>query len=110
MNKIVYNVAFLSNKSGYFEDFYNDIQAVAEKYAIKDTIESGGSDGPASIFDLKLLRSSVLKILNHYGVYTIDNLCSHSEKELLKFEGLGKAGIRKIKEALEFIGLSLKED
>lgn len=111
MNKITYKVEFFSNKSGnYFEDLCNDIQAVVEKYAIKGTIESGGSNGPASVFDLKLLPYGVRLILYHNDIYTIDHLCSYSEKRLLKLKGLGKASIRKIKEALEFIGLSLKED
>lgn len=111
MNKITYKVEFFSNKSDdYFEDLYNDIRAVVEKYAIKDTIESGGSNGLANIFDLKLLPCGVRAILNYNGIYTVDYLCSYSEKELLKLEGLGKAGIRKIKEALEFVGASLKED
>ena len=110
MNKITYKVEFFSNKSGnYFEDLYNDIRAVVEKYAIKDTIESGGSDGPASIFDLRL-PYSVRLILYHNGIYTVDHLCNYSEKRLLKFERIGKASIRKIKEALEFVGASLKED
>lgn len=111
MNKVTYKVEFFSDKSDdYFEDLYNDILTVVEKYAIKDTIESGGSNGPASIFDLKLLPFGVRVILNRNGIYTVDRLCSYNEKMLLKLEGLGKAGIRKIKEALEFIGLSLKED
>ena len=111
MNKITYKVEFFSNKSGnYFEDLYNDILAVVEKYAIKDTMEATGTDGPANIFDLKLLPYGVRLILNHNGIYTVDYLCSYSEKELLKLKGLGKDGIRKIKEALEFVGASLKED
>lgn len=47
-------------------------------------------------------------LLNNANIQTIRELCSHSEKDLLKLRNCGKVTIREIKTELQKIGLDLE--
>lgn len=63
---------------------------------------------PASGF-LALLSNPARNALLHYGIDTIQKLASHSEKEILKLHGIGKASLPVFRKALEEAGLKFKD-
>lgn len=56
------------------------------------------------------LGDSLVKKLAANGVTTVSQLVEKTEKEALDMDGIGQAKVEDIMEALEKIGLSLKED
>lgn len=63
---------------------------------------------PVSGF-LALLSNPARNALLHYGIDTIEKLASHTEKEILKLHGIGKASLPAFKKALEENGLIFKQ-
>ena len=63
---------------------------------------------PASGF-LALLSNPARNALLYYGIDTIQKLASHSEKEILKLHGIGKASLPVFRKALEEEGLKFKD-
>ena len=63
---------------------------------------------PASGF-LALLSNPARNALLHYGIDTIEKLSNHTEKEILKLHGIGKASMPTFKKALEDVGLTFKQ-
>lgn len=64
---------------------------------------------PATGF-LALLSNPARNTLLHHGVDTIEKLAAHTEKEILKLHGMGKASLPTLRKALEDAGLSFKAD
>ena len=58
---------------------------------------------------LSLLSAPARRALESNAIHTLEELAELSEKELLKFHGLGKSSIPKLKEALQGAGMTLKE-
>jgi len=57
---------------------------------------------------LDLLSNPARNALIHYGIDTIQKLSSHTEKEILKLHGIGKASLPAFHKALDENGLSFK--
>src|SRR5690554_2854 len=62
---------------------------------------------PASGF-LALLSNPARNALLHQGIDTIEKLSTHTEKEILKIHGIGKASLPIFHKSLEEKGLSFK--
>ena len=57
---------------------------------------------------LSLLAGPARRALEHNGIHSLQQLSAYSEKEILKFHGMGPASLPKLKAALEEEGLSFK--
>jgi predicted RecB family nuclease len=57
---------------------------------------------------LSLLAAPARRALENNGINTLKQLSKFSEEEILKFHGIGKASIPKLKEALAEKSLSFK--
>ncbi|KKI90147.1 hypothetical protein WQ54_23935 [Bacillus sp. SA1-12] len=57
---------------------------------------------------LSKLSSPARNALIHEGITTLEKLSDYSEKEILKFHGIGPASIPTLKASLEEKGLSFK--
>ncbi|MCD8538846.1 MAG: RNA polymerase alpha subunit C-terminal domain-containing protein [Leadbetterella sp.] len=55
-----------------------------------------------------LLSAPARRALEHNGITTLEQLSNYSEKEIMKFHGLGKSSIPILQAALETEGLSFK--
>lgn len=66
-----------------------------------------GERKPESGF-LSLLSAPAKRALEHNGITTLQQLTSYSEKEILKFHGMGPASLPKLRLALEEEGLSFR--
>jgi len=64
---------------------------------------------PASGF-LALLSNPARNALLHHGIDTIQKLSAHTEKEILKIHGIGKASLPVFRKSLEEQGLSFRPD
>jgi len=62
----------------------------------------------ASTGFLSLLSAPARRALENNGILTPDKLSQHSEKEILKFHGLGPASLPILKNALKQAGLSFR--
>ncbi len=56
-----------------------------------------------------LLSNPARNTLLHHGIDTIEKLAEHTEKEILKLHGMGKASLPTLRQALRDHGLSFKE-
>lgn len=54
------------------------------------------------------LSVATAKVLASAGLETIGQLCQRTESDLLKIDGVGRAGLREVKELLADLGLSLR--
>lgn len=59
---------------------------------------------------LSILSAPARRALENKGISTLMQLATHSEAEILKFHGMGKASLPKLREALKEKGLSFKKD
>jgi hypothetical protein len=59
---------------------------------------------------LALLSSPARNTLLHYGVDSIQKLAAHTEKEILKLHGMGKASLPALHKALGDGGLSFRKE
>ncbi|MGG3563073.1 RNA polymerase alpha subunit C-terminal domain-containing protein [Neobacillus rhizosphaerae] len=57
---------------------------------------------------LSLLSAPARRALENNGVTSLEELSSYSEKEILKFHGMGPASLPKLRSALKEKGLSFK--
>jgi len=57
---------------------------------------------------LATLSAPARRALENNGIFTIQQLAGYSEKEILKFHGMGKASLPKLRKALEKAGLTFK--
>ncbi|MFS0554289.1 RNA polymerase alpha subunit C-terminal domain-containing protein [Brevibacillus sp. 179-C9.3 HS] len=57
---------------------------------------------------LSLLSAPARRALEHNGITSLQQLSNYSEKEILKFHGMGPASMPKLRTALEENGLSFK--
>lgn len=57
---------------------------------------------------LSLLSDPARRALENNKVYTVEELSKFSEAEILKFHGMGKASIPKLRKALTDAGLSFR--
>jgi len=62
---------------------------------------------PADGF-LALLSAPARRALEHHGITTLQELSNCSEKEILKWHGMGPASLPKLRTALAESGLSFK--
>ncbi|MFD2702063.1 RNA polymerase alpha subunit C-terminal domain-containing protein [Paenibacillus shunpengii] len=62
---------------------------------------------PAGGF-LSLLSAPARRALEHHGITTLEQLSTYSEKEILKFHGMGPASLPKLRAALEETGLTFR--
>jgi DNA-directed RNA polymerase alpha subunit len=58
---------------------------------------------------LSVLSAPARRALEHNGVTSLQKLSTYSEKEILKFHGMGPASLPKLRLALEEEGLSFKD-
>ncbi|HSI90623.1 MAG TPA: RNA polymerase alpha subunit C-terminal domain-containing protein [Adhaeribacter sp.] len=58
---------------------------------------------------LVTLSAPARRALENNGISTIHELAEYSEKEILKFHGMGKASLPKLQEALVAAGLTFKD-
>ncbi|MEH7413690.1 RNA polymerase alpha subunit C-terminal domain-containing protein [Neobacillus drentensis] len=58
---------------------------------------------------LALLSAPARRALENNGLTSLQKLSSYSEKEILKFHGMGPASIPKLRSALKENGLSFKD-
>ncbi|EHB64650.1 MULTISPECIES: RNA polymerase alpha subunit C-terminal domain-containing protein [Paenibacillus] len=58
---------------------------------------------------LSLLSAPARRALENHGITTLQELSNYSEKDILKFHGMGPASLPKLRTALEARGLSFKE-
>ncbi len=58
---------------------------------------------------LALLSNPARNALLHYGIDTVEKLSAHTEKEILKIHGIGKASLPIFKKALETEGLTFRD-
>lgn len=58
---------------------------------------------------LSLLSAPARRALENNGIKTIQQLSNHSEKEIMKFHGLGKSSIPILRTALAAEGLTFKQ-
>lgn len=59
---------------------------------------------------LSLLSAPARRALENNGISTLEGLAKYSEKEILKFHGMGKSSLPKLKKALLEQGLSFKDN
>ncbi|PFA24685.1 MULTISPECIES: RNA polymerase alpha subunit C-terminal domain-containing protein [Bacillus cereus group] len=57
---------------------------------------------------LSLLSAPARRALEHNEITSLQQLSTYSEKEILKFHGMGPASLPKLRTALQEIGLSFK--
>ncbi|MCY7753257.1 RNA polymerase alpha subunit C-terminal domain-containing protein [Bacillus haynesii] len=57
---------------------------------------------------LSLLSAPARRALEHNGITSLQHLAKYSEKEILKFHGMGPASLPKLRIALKEKGLSFK--
>ncbi|MFD1138027.1 RNA polymerase alpha subunit C-terminal domain-containing protein [Paenibacillus urinalis] len=57
---------------------------------------------------LALLSAPARRALEHHGITTLEQLSTYSEKEILKFHGMGPASLPKLRAALEETGLAFR--
>lgn len=57
---------------------------------------------------LSLLSAPARRALEHKGITSLQHLAKYSEKEILKFHGMGAASLPKLRVALKEKGLSFK--
>jgi predicted RecB family nuclease len=57
---------------------------------------------------LSLLSAPARRALEHNGITTLEQLSTYSEKEILKFHGMGPASLPKLRSALMESGFSFK--
>ncbi|MCR8842188.1 RNA polymerase alpha subunit C-terminal domain-containing protein [Paenibacillus sp. SC116] len=57
---------------------------------------------------LSLLSAPARRALEHHGITTLQQLSTHSEKEILKLHGIGPASLPTLRAALQESGLSFK--
>jgi predicted RecB family nuclease len=62
---------------------------------------------PANGF-LSLLSGPARRALEHHGITSLQQLSTYSEKEILKFHGMGPATLPKLRTVLQEEGLSFK--
>jgi predicted RecB family nuclease len=58
---------------------------------------------------LSLLGAPARRALENHNVTTLEQLSKYSEVEILKFHGMGKASLPKLREALKAEGMSFKK-
>jgi hypothetical protein len=58
---------------------------------------------------LALLSAPARRALANNGITSLQELSTFSEKEVLKFHGMGPASLPKLRDALKKVGLSFKE-
>jgi DNA-directed RNA polymerase alpha subunit len=58
---------------------------------------------------LSLLSAPARRALENNGITSLQQLSTYSEKEILKFHGMGPASLPKLRAALETGGLSFKD-
>jgi DNA-directed RNA polymerase alpha subunit len=58
---------------------------------------------------LALLSAPARRALESNGISSLQELSTLSEKEVLKFHGMGPASLPKLRDALKKVGLSFKE-
>ncbi|CAM3896486.1 MULTISPECIES: RNA polymerase alpha subunit C-terminal domain-containing protein [Paenibacillus] len=58
---------------------------------------------------LSMLSAPARRALENHGITTLQELSNYSEKDILKFHGMGPASLPKLRTALEARGLSFKE-
>ncbi|MES1041195.1 MULTISPECIES: RNA polymerase alpha subunit C-terminal domain-containing protein [Peribacillus] len=58
---------------------------------------------------LSVLSAPARRALEYNGVTSLQQLSTYSEKEILKFHGMGPASLPKLRAALETGGLSFKD-
>jgi len=63
---------------------------------------------PADGF-LAKLSAPARRALEHHGIITLQQLATHSEKEILQFHGIGPASLPILRASLEESGLSFKQ-
>ncbi|WP_414851559.1 RNA polymerase alpha subunit C-terminal domain-containing protein [Brevibacillus sp. IT-7CA2] len=59
---------------------------------------------------LSLLSAPARRALEHNGITSLEQLATYSEKEILKFHGMGPASMPKLRTALKEKGLSFKSE
>lgn len=57
---------------------------------------------------LSLLSAPARRALEHNGITSLQQLSQYSEKEIMKFHGMGPASLPKLRGALQEQGLSFK--
>lgn len=57
---------------------------------------------------LSLLSAPARRALENNGITSLDQLSTYSEKDVLKFHGMGPASLPKLRASLEAEGLSFK--
>lgn len=57
---------------------------------------------------LSLLSNPARRALEHNGITSLEKLSTYTEKEILKFHGMGPASLPKLRAALTESGLSFK--
>lgn len=57
---------------------------------------------------LSLLSAPARRALEHNGITSLQQLSTYSEKEILKFHGMGPASLPRLRAALQESGLSFK--
>jgi DNA-directed RNA polymerase alpha subunit len=63
---------------------------------------------PATGF-LSTLSAPARRALENAGITTLDQLAAYSEKDILKFHGMGPASLPTLREALKAVGLSFRK-
>lgn len=59
---------------------------------------------------MTMLSAPARRALENKGIRTLEQLSAYSEKEILKFHGIGKTSIPILKTTLKLKGLKLKSD
>lgn len=59
---------------------------------------------------LSKLSAPARRALENNGIYTLQQLSSYSEKEILRFHGMGPASLPKLTSALKEEGLAFRQD
>lgn len=57
---------------------------------------------------LKTLSAPARRALENNGIFTVQQLATRSEKEILQFHGMGKASLPKLSEALAAANLAFR--
>lgn len=112
INKIRYTINFLTDSENTTE-VVRDVDDYIRKY-ISDKYVMGGVDSivgcwPASIYDTKMTPRSVYALARN-DIWTIEQVCECTERDILKLEGVGKKSLEDIKKSLNAIGRTLKEE
>lgn len=112
INKIEYTIKFLTDSENTTE-VVRDLDDYIRKY-ISDKYVMGGVEsivgcGPASIYDLKLTSRSFYALARS-DIWTIEQVCECTERDILKLEGIGEKSLKDIKKSLNAIGRTLKEE